>query len=75
MPDPRPIFWTDVTSGMRGYFAVLLSKRGADIDVEQSGIGSYATREGAEQEARDWAASEEIPYGSPLDNPINYDHF
>lgn len=31
-------------------------------DVEETGIGAYATREEAEQEALQWAEFEDVPY-------------
>ena len=43
-----------VTSGLRGYFAVLYDEAGPIT----SGIGSYETPEAAAEEARDWAVSE-----------------
>jgi hypothetical protein len=71
----KPLFWTEVTSGLRGYFAVLMSNRDGFEEPEQSGIGSYKTRDGAEREAKDWAESEGISYGRPLDKPIDYSQF
>lgn len=54
-----------VTSGMRGYFAVMLADyedMNWGTDVVMSGIGSYKTREGATEEAKEWAKSEEVSY-------------
>ena len=54
-----------VTHGMSGYFAVHL----ADFedmdwfpDIVSTGIGRYATKEGAISEAKEWAKSELIPF-------------
>lgn len=57
--------YLDVTSGMRGYFAVLIDDSDGFPEPVQSGIGSYETREGAEIEAKDWAMSEELTFGPP----------
>lgn len=46
-----------VTSGMSGYFAVLYDEDGPI----QSGVGRYKTSAEAEDEARDWARSDEYP--------------
>lgn len=47
-----------VTSGLRGYFAVMYDQDGAI----QTGLGSYATSEEAAVEARQWAEAEELEY-------------
>ena len=52
-----------VTQGMRGYFAILYD--GDTGEVWDSGIGSYATREGAEREAQEWAEMERLPFDPP----------
>lgn len=47
-----------ITSGMRGYYAVMYD------DIEgpiHTGVGSYATPQEAEEEAREWAAAENLP--------------
>ncbi len=45
-----------VTSGLRGYFAVLYDQDGPI----QSGVGSYKSAKEAMVEAREWAESEEL---------------
>lgn len=47
-----------VTSGLRGYFAVMWDEDGPI----RSGIGSYDTAEEAAVEAREWALAEELEY-------------
>lgn len=54
----RGDYYVTVTSGMRGYFAMLV-EGGCPV---QSGIGSYTTRDEAADEAREWAASENIRF-------------
>lgn len=46
-----------VTQGMRGWFAVLYDEEGPI----NSGIGSYATPQGAHEEALEWAQAEGVP--------------
>ena len=53
-----------VTQGMSGWFAVdywLNPDMGGFIEPWQTGIGRYATRAEAEQEAADWAEAEQLP--------------
>lgn len=57
--------YVTVTEGMRGFFAVLLHYVVMDDDYGfyepwESGLGSYATPQEAADEARAWAANEEI---------------
>lgn len=55
--------YVTTTSGMRGYFAVLMFWDEAGFwDVWQSGIGSYNSHEAAVREAKDWATAEELEY-------------
>ena len=53
-----------ITSGMRGFFAVLMTPNVDDGYCEpwQTGIGSYKTSEKAVPEAKEWARTEELPY-------------
>jgi hypothetical protein len=54
-----------ITQGLRGYFAVLVCwnpEHGGFWEPWQSGIGSYATAEEAEEEARDWAEAEGVEF-------------
>ena len=53
-----------ITSGMRGFFAVLLTpdKELGFCEPWQTGIGSYGTHEKARPEAKSWAEAEELPY-------------
>jgi hypothetical protein len=46
---------------MRGYFAILCNEEGPI----QTGIGSYPTPEGAQQEAQEWALSEDLTFKKP----------
>lgn len=75
--------YVDITSGLRGYFAVLVDDSDGFPEALQTGIGSYKTREEAESEARVWAMSEEIPFGypgldlaenGPKDGPVEIDY-
>ena len=53
-----------VTSGISGYFAVMLADyedMGWNTDVVQTGIGRYKKKEDAVKEAKQWAQAEEIP--------------
>jgi hypothetical protein len=60
-----------VTSGLRGYFAVLYDNDGPI----ESGIGSYKNWEGAAIEALDWAQAEGVPVDASVqkfkDNGFN----
>lgn len=49
-----------VTSGMRGYFAVLMTYENGYWEPWQTGIGSYRTADEAWREAQDWAAADGI---------------
>lgn len=69
-----PKSYVTVTSGMRGFFAVLrvwvdedddgnkLPAGHGFYDVWSSGIGSYKKPEDAAREARDWATAEGLEY-------------
>lgn len=47
---------------MRGFFAVLYETyEGGFSEPINTGMGSYATREEAIPEARDWAEAEDVP--------------
>jgi hypothetical protein len=60
MNEDRAPFVT-VTSGMRGYFAVLMTcAEDGYWEPEQTGIGSYRTPDEAWREAQDWAVAEGI---------------
>lgn len=52
-----------------GYAAVHLvdvtDKNGTYTDVQQTGIGRYATRKEAVVEARMWSQSDDIPFEDP----------
>jgi hypothetical protein len=58
-------FRLNVTSGMSGWFAVLLvdvtDERGTYTDIQQTGVGRYRTRQEAVKEATSWSLSDEIP--------------
>lgn len=54
--------YVTITSGLRGYFAVLVVWCENGYEPWQSGIGSYKTREEAIPEAEDWAESEGIEF-------------
>lgn len=56
--------YTDVTHGMRGWFAVLMKWYPEDNmwDVWNTGLGSYKTAEEAHKEAKDWAEAEGIRF-------------
>ncbi len=50
---------------MSGYFAVYVAEyedMNWGVDVVQTGIGRYKTFDEAEEEAKEWALSEGIPY-------------
>jgi len=54
-----------VTHGMSGWFAICAvevedDEIGRYWDVQQSGIGRYATREEALREAKQWSIDEEV---------------
>lgn len=58
--------YVTVTSGMRGWFAVLMTWNENDGDgfyePEQTGVGSYASSELASREAKSWAEDEGVEY-------------
>jgi hypothetical protein len=70
----KPAPYVTITSGMRGYFAVLMwwNDEGDDgvklpagqgfWEPWQSGIGSYRNEAGAILEARQWAQAEGLEY-------------
>lgn len=51
-----------VSSGMRGWYSVMVDDEGVIV----TGLDSYATSEGAEEEAKLWAASEKMRF-----EPVN----
>lgn len=55
-------YYITITSGMRGFFAVMVDESDGFPEPVQSGIGSHITRESAEIEARQWARAEELEY-------------
>jgi len=56
-----PLYVT-TTSGMRGFFAVLVDDSDGFPEPVQSGIGSYKTAEEAAGEAIDWARAEGLEF-------------
>ena len=63
MPENKKVI--SVTSGMRGFFAVMLwwnPEYGGFWEPWQSGIGSYATEEEAIVDAKEWAEAEGLEY-------------
>jgi hypothetical protein len=57
-----PNYWITVTSGMRGYFAVMLWDGMGFEEPWETGMGSYDTPEQAAIEAKQWAEAEGIEY-------------
>jgi hypothetical protein len=55
-------FYVTVTSGMRGYFAVLIDESEGFPEPVNTGNGSYKTADGAAVEVQDWARAEGIEY-------------
>jgi hypothetical protein len=52
-----------IQKGMRGFFAVLMTVDDDGFPSPQnSGIGSYKTKEAAAPEARSWALTEGVPF-------------
>lgn len=49
--------WIGVSSGLRGFYAVLYDRDGPI----RTGIGSYATARDAAQEAVEWGQAENVP--------------
>lgn len=58
MSPPRKPYYITITSGMRGWFAVMIDDNDGFPEPVQTGIGSYKTSEGAMREAREWAEAE-----------------
>lgn len=58
----KPKFWISVTSGMSGWFAVMLVEEDGFVEPQQTGIGRYKTKTEAEKEARQWAEAEELEF-------------
>lgn len=55
--------YVTISHGMRGYFAVLMHWHIDGFwEPLQSGVGSFKTSEGAVEEAKIWAESEEVRY-------------
>jgi hypothetical protein len=57
-----PVYWVEVTSGMRGFFAVLLWDGMGFPEPWETGIGSYKTAAQAAVEAQQWAEAEGIEF-------------
>ncbi len=56
-----PHSYITITQGMRGYFAVLLCWNDEGFhEPYTTGFGSYATREEAIPEAKQWAEAENL---------------
>lgn len=64
MADREHPSYVSVTSGMRGFFAVLLTwdAEGRFYEPWNTGIGSYESSEEAAVEARQWAEAEGLEY-------------
>lgn len=58
----KPTFWIEVTSGMSGYFAVMLWDGCGFPEPWETGDGRYGEPEPAEAEARRWAADENVEF-------------
>lgn len=61
--DKRP--HVTVTQGISGWFAVAVcwnDASGGFWEPENTGVGRYATREEAEAEGKEWAASEDVEF-------------
>lgn len=57
-----------VTHGARGFFAVMLwwnPDYGGFWEPWNTGVGTYPTSKGAEDEARAWAKAEDLEYRPP----------
>ncbi|WP_316207472.1 hypothetical protein [Bradyrhizobium sp. SZCCHNR3118] len=54
--------YVTVTSGMRGFFAVLIDESAGFPEPVQTGMGSYQTAAGAAIEAKDWARAEGLEF-------------
>jgi len=57
---PINMNWITTTFGMRGYFAVMMTDRDGFPEPVLTGIGSYKTIDGAQEEAKSWAEAEEM---------------
>jgi hypothetical protein len=57
-----PTYWIEVTSGMRGFFAVMLWDGMGFAEPWETGMGSYDTAEKAAVEARMWAEAEGVEF-------------
>ncbi|MCW2077937.1 UNVERIFIED_ORG: hypothetical protein M2193_000112 [Bradyrhizobium japonicum] len=57
----EPLYVT-ITSGMRGFFAVLIDGSDGFPEPVQTGIGSYKTPELAKPEAIAWAKAEGLEF-------------
>lgn len=53
--------YVTITSGLRGYFAVLI----VDDEPWITGVGSFKTAAEAVPEAQSWAKNEDVPYVAP----------
>lgn len=51
-----------VSSGMSGYFAVMMAWDGDGYEPWDTGIGRYPEKSGAVREAMQWALDEELEY-------------
>ncbi len=64
----KPAPYITTTSGLRGFFAVMMHWNNDDGGVSgfwepyQTGIGSYKTSAEAAVEGRDWAMAEELEF-------------
>ncbi len=57
-----PKYWISVTSGMSGFFAVMLWDGMGYPEPWDTGFGRYRTSAEAEQEGRDWAEAEGLEF-------------
>lgn len=65
-------FRISITSGMSGYFTVLLEYNDNDIpEIVLTGIGRYPDFEGALIKAQDWSRSDNISLDESLKTHIN----
>ena len=55
-------FYVTVTSGLRGHFAVMIVKDKDGYEEPYISSSFSGTREEAEQDAKDWAIADGIPY-------------
>lgn len=77
-------FQLEISSGMSGYYVVVVDNTGNFPEAYSTGIGRYPTIEGAIQEAEDWSEGEGIPFirpthsfqsPPPVDMPIDFSKF